>query len=76
MEKSYDRTPDIVVRLRKSRFRDADSPESHAGADESPTAVPSALLVMQKRSREEILQEVVSGRDYSKLQLNFLTDYN
>lgn len=76
MEKSYDRTPDIVVRPRKSRFRDADSPESHAGADESPTAVSSALPVMQKRSREEILQEVVSRKVRSKWRLNFLTGHN
>lgn len=64
MEKSYDRTPDIVVRPRKSRFRDADSPESHTGADESPTPVASAVPIVQKRSREEILQDVVSRRDY------------
>lgn len=66
MEKSYDRTPDIVVRPRKSRFRDADSPESHMGPDESPTAAASTVSVpiVQKRSREEILQDVVSRRDY------------
>ncbi|KAH0951265.1 hypothetical protein HN011_012012 [Eciton burchellii] len=56
-EKSYDRTPDIVVRPRKSRFRDADSPESHIGTDESPTS--AANTSMQKRSREDIIQEVM-----------------
>ncbi|KAL0116952.1 hypothetical protein PUN28_010079 [Cardiocondyla obscurior] len=59
VEKSYDRTPDIVVRPRKSRFRDADSPESHTGPDESPTAVVSTVPIVQKRSREEILQDVM-----------------
>ncbi|EZA49941.1 Splicing factor, arginine/serine-rich [Ooceraea biroi] len=57
-EKSYDRTPDIIVRPRKSRFRDADSPESHGGTDESPTGAAGTPTV-QKRSREEILQEVM-----------------
>lgn len=62
VEKNYDRTPDIVVRPRKSRFRDADSPESHTGPDESPTAAAlSTVPTVQKRSREEILQDVVSG---------------
>ncbi|KYM75379.1 Splicing factor, arginine/serine-rich 18 [Atta colombica] len=60
VEKSYDRTPDIIVRPRKSRFRDADSPESHTGPDESPTTVVSMVPIVQKRSREEILQDVVS----------------
>lgn len=58
MERSYDRTPDIVVRPRKSRFRDADSPESH-NTDESPT---SALPVIKKLSQEEIMEEVVRSR--------------
>ena len=60
VEKSYDRTPDIIVRPRKSRFRDADSPESHTGPDESPTTTVSMVPIVQKRSREEILQDVVS----------------
>lgn len=69
IDKSYDRTPDIVVRPRKSRFRDADSPESHVDADESPTATTSALpAVTQKRSPDEIFQEVVSGKWHSKLK--------
>ncbi|KYN06224.1 Splicing factor, arginine/serine-rich 18 [Cyphomyrmex costatus] len=59
VEKTYDRTPDIIVRPRKSRFRDADSPESHTGPDESPTAVVSTVPITQKRSREEILQDVM-----------------
>ncbi|KYN28999.1 Splicing factor, arginine/serine-rich 18 [Trachymyrmex cornetzi] len=59
VEKSYDRTPDIIVRPRKSRFRDADSPESHTGPDESPTAAVSTVPIVQKRSREEILQDVM-----------------
>ncbi|EFN61795.1 Splicing factor, arginine/serine-rich 18 [Camponotus floridanus] len=60
IDKSYDRTPDIIVRPRKSRFRDADSPESHADADESPTATTSALpAVAQKRSLDEIFQDVM-----------------
>lgn len=67
VEKNYDRTPDIVLRPRKSRFRDADSPESHAVADESPTAVISAPPVMPKRSREEVMQDLVSGRKFIPL---------
>lgn len=63
VEKSYDRTPDIVVRPRKSRFRDADSPESHTGPDESPTAVASTVPIVQQRSREEILQDVVRAEE-------------
>lgn len=66
VDKSYDRTPDIIVRPRKSRFRDADSPESHADADESPTATTSALPAVafrsQKRSLDEIFQDVVSKK--------------
>ncbi|XP_014468916.1 PREDICTED: arginine/serine-rich protein PNISR-like isoform X2 [Dinoponera quadriceps] len=58
-EKSYDRTPDIVLRPRKSRFRDADSPESHTAADESPTAVASTPPSVPKRSREEIMQDIM-----------------
>ncbi|EFN80678.1 Splicing factor, arginine/serine-rich 18 [Harpegnathos saltator] len=59
VEKSYDRTPDIVLRPRKSRFRDADSPESHVVADESPTAAVSAPPVVPKLSREEIMQNIM-----------------
>lgn len=59
VEKSYDRTPDIVLRPRKSRFRDADSPEPHAATDESPTAAISAPPIVSKRSREEVMQDIV-----------------
>lgn len=59
-EKSYDRTPDIVLRPRKSRFRDADSPESHSVADESPSTAAIAPAAVPKRSRDEIMQDVVS----------------
>ncbi|KAG7210304.1 hypothetical protein KM043_011845 [Ampulex compressa] len=58
-EKSYERTPDILLRPRKSRFRDADSPDSHTFTDGSPTTAASAIATTQKRSREEILQAVM-----------------
>lgn len=52
-EKYRDRSPEVVVRARKSRFRDADSPE--AKEESSPAAGSFAT----KRSRDEILQDVM-----------------
>lgn len=75
VDKSYDRTPDIVLRPRKSRFRDADSPDSHTVTDESPTATPNVLPIVQKRSREELLQNTVSRRDFPHLAF-LLTNFS
>ncbi|OAD59170.1 Arginine/serine-rich protein PNISR [Eufriesea mexicana] len=58
-EKNFERTPDILLRPRKSRFRDADSPDAHAHTDRSPTT-SNATITIPKRSREEILQDVIS----------------
>lgn len=57
-EKNFERTPDILLRPRKSRFRDADSPDPHTHADRSPTT-SNATIPTPKRTREEILQDVV-----------------
>lgn len=57
-KKNYERTPD-VIRPRKSRFRDADSPEPSIAADNSPTPVSGSMPVTVKRSQEEILQDVM-----------------
>ncbi|KOX76138.1 Arginine/serine-rich protein PNISR [Melipona quadrifasciata] len=58
-EKSFERTPDILLRPRKSRFRDADSPDAHTHIDRSPT-VSNTTIATPKRTREEILQDVIS----------------
>lgn len=58
-EKNFERTPDILLRPRKSRFRDADSPDPHTHADRSPTT-SNATIPTPKRTREEILQDVVN----------------
>ncbi|KAF3422065.1 LOW QUALITY PROTEIN: hypothetical protein E2986_04494 [Frieseomelitta varia] len=58
-EKNFERTPDILLRPRKSRFRDADSPDAHTHVDRSPT-VSSTAIATPKRTREEILQDVVN----------------
>ncbi|KAG9431888.1 Splicing factor, arginine/serine-rich [Apis mellifera carnica] len=57
-EKNFERTPDILLRPRKSRFRDADSPDPHTHADRSPTT-SNATIPTPKRTREEILQDVM-----------------
>ena len=65
IETSLERnSPEIVVRARKSRFRDADSPDSRSfntdgGGNSSVSSMPLANLP-PKRSREEILHDVVS----------------
>ncbi|KOC70300.1 hypothetical protein WH47_02803 [Habropoda laboriosa] len=56
-EKNFERTPDILLRPRKSRFRDAGSPDAHTHTDRSPTTSNTAIAA-PKRSREEILQDV------------------
>ncbi|XP_035730798.1 arginine/serine-rich protein PNISR-like isoform X1 [Vespa mandarinia] len=58
-KKNYERTPDVILRPRKSRFRDADSPEPSIAADNSPTPVSCSIPVIVKRSQEEILQDVM-----------------
>ncbi|XP_076293898.1 uncharacterized protein LOC143215561 isoform X2 [Lasioglossum baleicum] len=58
-EKNFERTPDILLRPRKSRFRDADSPDAHAHTDRSPTTPSNSTLSTPKRSREEVLQDVM-----------------
>ncbi|XP_078039422.1 uncharacterized protein LOC144471343 isoform X1 [Augochlora pura] len=61
-DKNFERTPDILLRPRKSRFRDADSPDAHAHTDRSPTTPSNATLSTPKRSREEVLQDVGSHK--------------
>ncbi|XP_047356878.1 arginine/serine-rich protein PNISR isoform X2 [Vespa velutina] len=58
-KKNYERTPDVILRPRKSRFRDADSPEPSIAADNSPTPISGSVPVTIKRSQEEILQDVM-----------------
>lgn len=58
-EKNFERTPDILLRPRKSRFRDADSPDAHGHTDRSPTT-SNVTIPIPKRTREEVLQDVVN----------------
>jgi len=62
IERNPERSPEIVVRARKSRFRDADSPDSRSlntdGGNTSASPTPAAS-VMTKRSREDMLQDVM-----------------
>ncbi|KAG8040121.1 hypothetical protein G9C98_000691, partial [Cotesia typhae] len=51
-------SPDIITRQRKSRFRDADSPEIRLINSES-TSSGSITGVAVKRTREQILQDVM-----------------
>lgn len=54
-------SPEIVVRQRKSRFRDAESPEAPLINNECSPPSQSIVTSPVKRSREEILQDVVSN---------------
>lgn len=56
-ERNNDRSPDIG-RPRRSRFRDVESPDSRSAKEGSP--VSNFAPSLPKRSREEILQDVVS----------------
>lgn len=69
-EKNFERTPDILLRPRKSRFRDADSPDAHTHTDRSPTTPSNATISTPKRSREDILQDVVSVRPEIRESVN------
>ena len=55
-ERNHDRSPDLV-RPRRSRFRDAESPDTRLPNEGSPVSIPAVSV--PKRSREEILQDVV-----------------
>ncbi|XP_011296906.1 arginine/serine-rich protein PNISR isoform X2 [Fopius arisanus] len=56
---NLDASPDIVLRPRKSRFRDAQSPEPRVMVNKESSPVPSAIPNPGRRSREEILQDVM-----------------
>ena len=78
-EKSFERTPDILLRPRKSRFRDADSPDGHTHVDRSPT-ISNTTIATPKRTREEILQDVVNIKSRSNSSMiavfvRYITDF-
>lgn len=52
-------SPEIIVRPRRSRFRDAESPESRVTNNDSPTFLQPTVNSPVKRSRDEILQDVM-----------------
>ncbi|XP_014295036.1 arginine/serine-rich protein PNISR [Microplitis demolitor] len=58
IDEQKDTSPDIIIRQRKSRFRDADSPDARLINSES-TSSGSITGVAVKRSREEILQDIM-----------------
>lgn len=77
-EKNFERTPDILLRPRKSRFRDADSPDAHTHTDRSPTT-SNATITIPKRTREEILQDVVNIISIESIDnrslISYITDF-
>lgn len=58
---NLDASPDIVLRPRKSRFRDAESPEARIGVNKESSPMPAGVQNHGRRSREEVLQDVVSS---------------
>lgn len=52
------RSPELV-RPRRSRFRDADSPDSHSRAAKEESPVSAASTYAPNRTREEIMQNIV-----------------